>query len=192
MVMIYGEGAFPHYRSALAAVGLASRVSGAAETAVQYEALLLPGGGDISGPLGVRETSVIRHFMSRGLPVLGICRGMQALNVCCGGTLYRRIPGHQQEGGDLLHATRTDGLMTALLGAESMVTSNHHQAIELVGKGLIPCQWTPDGTIEAVCHETLPVLGVQYHPERQSFAQLRSDAADGAPIFRWFARRCGV
>ena len=44
-----------------------------------------------------------------------------------------------------------------------------------------------DGIVEAVVHETLPVLGVQYHPERQSFCLRRDDATDAATLFRWWA-----
>ena len=54
------------------------------------------------------------------------------------------------------------------------------------GEGLLLCQWAPDGTAEALYAPDRPVLGLQWHPERQSFALRRPDAADGAPVFRWF------
>ena len=187
MVMIYGQGTFDNYRAALAAVGLETEVS--METAVvrRCEGLLLPGGGDIFGGLDRRETAVINAFVARRRPVLGICRGIQALNVYFGGTLHDRIAGHQLAAGDMVHPTRAEGLPAELLGDAPYVTSNHHQAVNALGQGLSACQWGPDGVIEAVVHTSLPVLGVQYHPERQSFSHRREDAVDAAPLFHWWA-----
>ena len=78
-------------------------------------------------------------------------------------------------------------LLAELLGDAPYVTSNHHQAVNALGQGLSDCQWGSDGVIEAVVHTSLPVLGVQYHPERQSFSYRREDAVDAAPLFRWWA-----
>ena len=64
---------------------------------------------------------------------------------------------------------------------------NVNMAVKALGQGLTACQWTADGVAEALIHETLPVLGVQYHPERQSFRRRRDDAADAAALFRWWA-----
>ena len=77
--------------------------------------------------------------------------------------------------------------MAQLLGPSPLVTSNHHQAVKTLGRGLTVCQRAEDGIVEAVVHETLPVLGVQYHPERQSFCLRRDDATDAAAFFRWWA-----
>ena len=76
--------------------------------------------------------------------------------------------------------------MAQLLGPSPLVTSNHHQAVKTLGRGLTVCQRAEDGIVEAVVHETLPVLGVQYHPERQSFALRRQDAVDAAAVFAYF------
>lgn len=187
MVLIYGEGMFDNYRAALAAVGMETVVSMDTALARRCGGLLLPGGGDIFGGLSRRETAVINAFICRRRPVLGICRGMQALNVYFGGTLYDRITGHQLPQGDMLHLTRAEGRMAQLLGPSPVVTSNHHQAVKLPGRGLAVCQRAEDGIVEAVVHETLPVLGVQYHPERQSFRLRRDDASDAAALFHWWA-----
>ncbi len=145
--------------------------------------LLLPGGGDVApgrygrenrGSAGIDEERDALEFaaletaLRRGIPVLGICRGCQLLNVAFGGTLFQDIPGHrQQEEGDLLHPSHTvDAMLVSLYGEDFLINSSHHQAVERPGKGLIPVQWAPDGTVEAIRHESLPVFGVQWHPER--------------------------
>ena len=115
---------------------------------------------------------------------------MQALNVFFGGTLHARIPGHQQVQGDLIHPTRARGLLSKLLGPAPLVTSNHHQAVRVLGEELCLLQQAADGTIEGFCHETLPILGVQWHPERQSGARLRADAVDAGPLLRYFVGQC--
>lgn len=186
MVLIYGEGGFDNYLRALTAAGAEAVVSTDIGLARHCTGLLLPGGGDIFGALPRQERVVISAFVCRRRPILGICRGMQALNVYFGGTLHRHIEGHQQPQGDMVHPTRAEGLPAALLGAASWVSSNHHQAVDALGEGLVACQWAEDGVVEAVMHSALPILGVQYHPERQTGSLLRADAVDTAPLFRWW------
>ena len=157
---------YVNYKAALSAVGLEAVVSADREEAARCAALLLPGGGDIADRLPPEEERVIAAFTAAEKPILGICRGLQALNVFFGGTLYAYIPGHQSPEGDILHATRAVG-----------------ELAELVGAGLSVRQWAGDGVIEGVCHTALPILAVQWHPER-----LRT-GADGAAVFRWLRRR---
>ena len=151
------------------------------------DGLLLPGGGDIYGILDEAEYLLIQSFVDTKRPILGICRGMQALNVWFGGTLYGNISGHQLPQGDMIHSTRACDMMEMLLGKTPAVNSNHHQAVKQLGSKLRVIQWADDGIIEAVRHETLPISGVQWHPERQSYAMFRQDAADAAPLFDYFA-----
>lgn len=178
MVFLYGTGEFASYRKALAEVGQQILVSQNSEEVKNCTGLLLPGGGDIHGKLDAQENAVISFFVMNQLPILGICRGLQALNVYFSGTLYDYVPGHQSPQGDISHPTCAVGLLSALLGDHPVVNSNHHQAVNLLGSQLIPCQWAGDGIIEALCHKTLPIMGVQWHPERWN---------TGAAIFRWFA-----
>lgn len=186
MVFIYGTGTFPNYQAALEMVGLSSVTSEDIALARQCTGLLLPGGGDIPAGLNRRETMVINAFVCRRRPILGICRGMQALNVYFGGTLHRHIEGHRQPQGDMVHSTRAVGLPMALLGAAPWVSSNHHQAVDTLGESLVACQWAEDGVVEAIMHPALSILGVQYHPERQTGLLHRADIVDTAPLFRWW------
>lgn len=186
MVFLYGEGIFSNYRAAIEAVGGHLLISTDSALSKNCDGLLLPGGGDIQGALDAEEADVIQSFVDRRRPILGICRGMQALNVFFGGTLYDRISGHQLPAGDMVHATSASGTLRRLLGESPTVNSNHHQVVKLLGHGLQICQWARDGVIEGLCHRRLPILGVQWHPERQSFALHRADAVDARPIFDWF------
>ena len=115
------------------------------------------------------ELALARAALERGIPLLGICRGSQALNVACGGTLHQHLPGHRQsEPGPLpthdvevLAGTR----LAALLGTGTMaVNSFHHQAVDRLGTGLRVAARASDGTIEAIEGAGF-AIGVQWHAE---------------------------
>lgn len=186
-VLLYGDGACDNYAAALDAFGAA--VCREAHLAASCGGLLLPGGGDIKGVLDEPEYLLIQSFVATNRPVLGICRGMQALNVFFGGTLYDRIGGHQLSHGDFVHPTHARGWVARLLGETPAVTSNHHQAVCALGAELAAVQWADDGIIEALCHERLPVWGVQWHPERQSCTQRRTDAVDAGALWKAFVEQ---
>ena len=113
------------------------------------------------------------------VPMLCICRGLQVLNVVCGGTLHVHLPEHYGERvphrtmprHTSMHSVRIDPdsrLAHILGGSEAHVRSWHHQAIEKLGDGLRPVAWAEDGVIEAVEHVAHPwCIGVQWHPEMQ-------------------------
>ena len=187
VVLLWGnESLYENYRAALHGVGCEVCLSHDPAESCRCDGLLLPGGGDIFAPLDEEEHLLIQSFADTSRPIFGICRGMQALNVWCGGTLHDFIPGHQLPQGDMVHPTRAADRMEKLLGSAPAVTSNHHQAIARLGHGLTAMQWADDGTVEAIRHDFLPIWGVQWHPERQSFARRRGDAADAAPLFAYF------
>jgi putative glutamine amidotransferase len=125
------------------------------------------------------EIALTRAAIERDVPVLGICRGMQLINVALGGTLIQHLPehfGHQEhrrvsgsfDGSDHDVDALDDTLAMRVIGASRHATkSHHHQGVDRVGEGLSVSARSPfDGLIEAI---ELPdrafVLGVQWHPE---------------------------
>ena len=170
---------FANYHRALRRAGAAVSTN----TPEDCCALLLPGGGDIEPwRYGAENTAsydlepkrdqeeleLIHRFLSAGKPILGICRGMQLINVCFGGTLAQDIPGHSQvSGADRLHSLEmASSPFLSLLGRSPLVNSAHHQAVDRPAPELLPVQWAGDGVIEGMIHRTLPIWAVQWHPER--------------------------
>ena len=144
---------------------------------------------------------LIRAAISRGLPVLAICRGIQELNVALGGTLLQNIhdiPGrrdHRANGDGSLekaygpkHTVSVTGALARIVGMDTiMVNSLHGQAIDRPGDGLVIEATAEDGTIEAVSAPNAPgfVLGLQWHPEWRCAEHPASLA-----IFRAFGEAC--
>ena len=113
------------------------------------------------------ELAAVDQALTRGLPVLAICKGMQLLNVALGGTLKLDISGHklpEQKNGDV-QQLRSDSKATHRF---EKVNSSHHQAVDGLGKGLEVESWcADDDIIEQIRLRNYPfALGVQYHPER--------------------------
>lgn len=204
-ILLSGPAAqFPNYVRAL---NLAGGTLTEEETAA--DGLWLPGGGDLAPDLcglpddapcrdvdrerDLRELDLCRRFLAEGKPILGICRGAQVLAVAMGGSLLPDIPGHSglPGGGDRIHETRTAGILTSLYGPECTVNSCHHQAVDGLPPECAILQLSLDGVIEAFGHKTLPVLAVQWHPERLCGPFARADAVDGLPLLTWFLSRCG-
>ncbi len=143
---------------------------------------------------------LIRAAISRGMPVLAICRGIQELNVALGGTLHQEVhavPGrydHREPEGTadeaftLRHWISVSGSLARMVGGQRMfVNSLHGQAIDRLAPGLVVEGEAEDGTVEAVRVAAAPgfALGVQFHPEWHA----RTDASNGA-IFRAFGDAC--
>jgi putative glutamine amidotransferase len=162
----------------------------------RLDGLVLSGGGDVdparygavsqpeSGPANPArdgaEIEMCRAALESGLPLLGICRGLQVINVALGGTLHQHLPdlighdGHSPEAtgyGSHKVSVAADTRLAAALGtSEAAVPTHHHQAAAQLGAGLVASAWTDDNVIEAV--EFAPgsgqeafMLAVQWHPE---------------------------
>ena len=157
------------------------------ETLPEVDGLLLPGGWDVDPSFygeerdeNVKETdpeldaTEIRLFeqaRQRKIPVLGICRGQQVINVAMGGSLVQHLEDHDARAigrKHLLHAIEVDRsseLGRATGGTRIRVNSLHHQAVRKVGSGLRPTALGEDGTVEGVESDDGLIVAVQCHPE---------------------------
>jgi putative glutamine amidotransferase len=184
----------------------------------RLDGVLLSGGGDIephhygedpSPRLGLvdpprdnAEIPLTRWAVADGKPLLGICRGVQILNVALGGSLYQDIPSQldtelvhdlsykQQDWTYMAHdlSLAPDSTLASLLGSTTIpINSLHHQSLKTIAPGLRPVGWAPDGVVEAV--EGVNghfIMGVQCHPEAlQEVADRRWQA-----MFRVFVEQC--
>ncbi|MER5507155.1 gamma-glutamyl-gamma-aminobutyrate hydrolase family protein [Streptomyces sp. NPDC002766] len=158
----------------------------AAATVARLDGLVIAGGPDVepvrygaepdprTGPPArardAWELALIEAALSARVPLLGVCRGMQLLNVALGGTLTQHIDGHAEVVGVFgRHAVKpVPGTRYAEIAPEeTAVPTYHHQALDRLGTGLMPSAYAADGTVEAVEVPTADrwVLGVQWHPE---------------------------
>jgi len=147
-----------------------------------YGESILPGAGiEIDAERDAAEMLITRAALAAEMPILGICRGIQTLNVAAGGSLHQDLavlgldPAvHMQDKGrpswEPAHpvaAERDSRLSSLLNGSRSEVNSFHHQAVKDVAPGFVVTARAPDGVIETIEHPDRPfVLGVQWHPER--------------------------
>jgi putative glutamine amidotransferase len=134
--------------------------------------------GPTEPALDAFEVAVTRRADRLGIPILGICRGAQAINISRGGTLHQHLPDvtdgtihHRQSmsGERPSHdvTIAPDSFLADVLGAGRLaVNSFHHQAIDRLGRGLEAVAWAPDGTIEAIEAPAREfMIGVQWHAE---------------------------
>lgn len=213
----------PYYRALLAAGAgteeitmLTSREAGRVR-AQDFDGIVFAGGEDVDpslygetkkyGSVKVNrardefEQSLLHGALNRRLPILGICRGVQLINVDFGGTLYQDLAEdfvpefeHQQaevgrERGDLTHTvtvTEPESLLHQALQGSCRVNSLHHQAIKHLGRGLKVSAHSEDGLVEAVeAADDYPfLLAVQWHPEELT------EHAEQLAIFREFVASC--
>ena len=207
------EDAYTNYFDALSALGAEGEKVPAGVDPAGFGGLLLPGGGDVDPAryhqemngsekpdpaLDELQWQVLDRFYRAGKPILGICRGHQLLNVYFGGTLIQDLPHsgvHDWDKGksaDKIHETRAlpGSWLAGLYGERFVTNSAHHQAVDAPGRGLIIDQYSADGVIEAMHHESAPVFSVQWHPERMCFKHRREDTVDGRLVLGWFLDFC--
>ena len=199
ILLTIGSGDPSNYCRALKAAGLEAVVAEKVQNPEDFAGLLLGGGGDLDPSLygeknkGSRSVSAQRDALDLGClhrfllarkPILGICRGMQVINVAFGGSLIQHLPSahrHIGDQGDLYHKIQAAPPLEALYGSSFLANSCHHQAINRLGHGLLPIAFSQDGCPEGLRHQSLPVIGLQFHPERME---------NGGPIFSYFAALC--
>lgn len=170
----------------------------AADAVAVIDALLISGGADVQpsryGAAAALETSfeterdaaefaLLAAAEAAGIPVLGICRGFQLINVHRGGTLNQHVPSHARWNDDPTEhvdtVTTVPGTLGHRLYGEVLpVNSLHHQTIADVGAGLVVAGTAGDGTVELLEGADSPVLAVQWHPE-----MMQLDQVD--PAFVW-------
>lgn len=145
------------------------------------------------------EIRVIDVAVKNNVPVLGVCRGLQLLNVYFGGTLIQNVAHcdiHKREADkDKIHLSYVEGnsFLYDVYGQNKLnINSAHHQAIKKLANGFRAVQHSEDNLIEAVEHEVLPIYGVQWHPERTCLSYARADVVDGLQLFKWFTHICGA
>lgn len=162
----------------------------AAALTARLDGLILSGGGDVIAlkesnernraayKRSFSESAVLEAAAQAGVPILGICRGMQQINVFSGGTLWddllTELPGalnHQRgkKDGKFRHEIelQAGSQLSEILGCRIIsVNSSHHQAVKKIGRGLRICASAVDGVVEALESENPHIWAVQWHPER--------------------------
>lgn len=201
-------GAEKAYADAVELGGGIATVKYCPEFSDEYDGLILCGGNDINPSLygeeingatdidykrDEAEMKLAKAFIDAKKPVLGICRGYQLLNVLFGGSLIQHLENTESHRSktkiDRVHnitLKEASVLKKLYKNDEILVNSVHHQAIARVGENLNVTAMC-DNVIEAFQHEFLPVLGVQFHPERMCGAK---DTVDGTEIFKYFIELC--
>ncbi len=132
-----------------------------------------------------QELALVDLAIDHGLAVLGICRGLQLLNVHAGGTLHQDVPAHSRYDVDpagAVHGVRFSqpSRLHLLYGEQAEVNSLHHQTIDRLGSGLQVTGRADDGTIEALEMPGCDVIAIQWHPEMRNGQE---------PVFDWLIKQ---
>ena len=211
-ILLSGSADNTNYINAVKNCGGIPHAAYLPQVSTDYDGLILCGGVDIhpsyyhqeiDGTEQIDEQrdavefALAKAFIEAGKPVLGICRGLQLLNVYFGGTLIQDLE-HASE-----HTSRADfdlihrvcavqgSVVHTLYGESFVVNSSHHQAIGKLGDGLqITMSADNPRVIEGIAHKKLPVLAVQWHPERMCFEKERKDTVDGSALIQYFVDLC--
>ena len=205
--VIIGRSEFTtNYERAMESMQIHARTSLSLGTVRDSDVLILPGGGDITPAffgeknrgsknidteLDILQLQALDFFVKHRRPVLGICKGMQLINVYFGGTIIQHLPTantHAYNDGDRIHYSKSypDSIIRKLYGEYFYVNSAHHQGIGKTGKNLTITQIAGDNVIEALEHTYLPIIGVQWHPERIMGDAPKKTTVNGSLIFQEF------
>ena len=208
-IFIHGDReTWKNYGDAVEGAGGYVVFSNNIEDAFSCDGLVLTGGDDIDPKYygqkncgsenidekrDVAELKLAKLFDSMGKPILGICRGHQLITVAFGGTLIQDVENRDKhsrngEAYDKVHIinTQKSSYLNKLYGDCFAVNSAHHQASDIIPKGFSIIAMADDGIIEAIVNEEKKIYGVQFHPERMSFAHRRYDTVDGKKLFDYF------
>ena len=191
----YSARALSHYRRAVELAGaepLTVTTDNLAEAQQRCAAVLLPGSRADVDPARYQaerhadcapadpgreelDWELLDHAYAARLPVLGICYGLQSLNVYRGGTLLQHIAGHENKAARHAHSvhvessSRLAGILSGGAGGDLQVNSSHHQSAAQPGDGLRAVAVCPNDEIIEALESTTPdhfVVAVQWHPER--------------------------
>lgn len=178
-----------------------------AELAELCDALLLSGGDDvhpkyfgeeilndtvnIDSPRDEYEMRLIPEFLKRGKPIMCICRGIQILNIQMGGDIYQDLleqRGFVHGNGKIRHEVYAEpgSVLHELFGEKFRTNSTHHQAVRKLAPGFRVTARSTEGVVEAIEHESLPIMGFQFHPERLTGTAWDERTPDFAPLFARF------
>ena len=185
-ILLLAKAQQENYIRAVEACGAQAVVKYLPDEDIDYDGMIFCGGSDVhpqyygqpvDGSVDMdeerdrTEMALMKRFLQTGKPILGICRGIQAINVFMGGTLYQHIDGHRQEqpGWERHQPLEVlpEGMLFRLIGkTQVMVNTFHHQNIKDLAPGLVADGVSSEGYIE-VCHapDHKFLMGVQFHPE---------------------------
>ena len=186
-VFIYGnKNVLVNYKNAILKLNTLPVISTNISLSNDCDCLLLAGGGDVYSEFysekdefclnknflrDFSEFALINFFILKNAPILGICRGLQVLNVYFGGSLNQKILQnnlHFLPKTDCYHKIylTNNCYFSHILRKLSVVNSAHRQSVKTLGKGLKTVAVSKDNTVEALYHEKLKISAFQFHPER--------------------------
>lgn len=210
-ILLSGKTNMQYYEEAMKELSVDSSSQYLPKIDTGYDGLILCGGGDIdpkyyneeingSDNIDVArdeaELVLLKAYVEADKPVLGICRGHQLINVFFGGSLYQHLPESElhtpTKAGDSVHnvTALADSVLGRLYGTSFAVNSSHHQTLKVLGEGLRATAFWNEKYVEAIEHTSLPIIGVQWHPERMCFGKKRDDTVCGSLILKRFIKMC--
>lgn len=167
----------------------------------------------VNTKLDEKQFEILDRFVRAGKPVFGICRGMQLIGIYFGSDFYQNLPtadSHRYIDYDQIHSSHAvpGSFLEKLYGSDFAINSAHHQGVRMPDSttaavspliaafpgsqpfSLDVIQHASDGVIEAIVHKNLPIIGLQWHPERLCGRHARPDAVDGGKVFEYFLSLC--